>query len=51
MWRQPGARGRFGGVLEHAIAALSPVRAVLAPLLLDILDPCIELDVKGMHDA
>ncbi|MBI1418270.1 MAG: hypothetical protein GC146_13700 [Limimaricola sp.] len=40
-----------GGVLEQSIASLSPVRAALAPLLVDILDPCIELDLKGMHDA
>ena len=41
-----------GGVLEHALASLPPAKRGLAPLLLDILDPCSPVKLtEARHDA
>lgn len=39
-----------GGLLDAALATLPPARAALAPLLADILDPCLPLAI-GAGDA
>jgi hypothetical protein len=40
-----------GGMLEGALAALPADRAGLAPLVLDILDPCRKVTLGGIHHA
>lgn len=40
-----------GGILDHALAALPVTSHGLAPLLLDILDPCTPLRVKEVAHA
>jgi len=41
-----------GGALDHALAALPAEKAALAPLLIDILDPCSPVRVEeGAPDA
>lgn len=40
-----------GGLLQASLGRLPPGRAGLAPLLAEILDPCVPLSLKGMADA
>jgi hypothetical protein len=40
-----------GGVLDRSLAALPADRGALAPLLLDILDPCSPVQVMEAEDA
>ena len=40
-----------GGMLENALAALPADRAGLAPLVLDILDPCRKVTLGRVHHA
>ena len=40
-----------GGMLEGALAALPADRAGLAPLVLDILDPCRKVMLGRIHHA
>lgn len=40
-----------GGILEQSLASLAATSARKAPLLLDILDPCTQVHLKGAQDA
>ncbi|MCE8440702.1 HupK protein, partial [Rhodovulum sulfidophilum] len=40
-----------GGVLERALASLPRARVELAPLVVDILDPCLPVHFEEAADA
>ncbi|APX23025.1 MAG: hydrogenase expression/formation protein HupK [Rhodobacteraceae bacterium] len=40
-----------GGILDDSLATLPPQKSVLAPLLLDILDPCAPVQLEETEDA